>query len=204
MAITSKTILIAGSLGDLELLINASIDEDGRQPSGPIFVTAQGQYAQAMIEGTEQDSISGMQDDIVAAQEAADAAQTAADDAQQDVDNVEEVIADIGASFAVSDDGAIDPTNSDSLITQHVLSKATAGAYTMAFPSGSSRIIVLLSTTAAAHVVTLTDAVVRDGTATATYNTLTFAAQVGASIVLSSVGSGFVVLAKSNVTLSTV
>ncbi|MCR4374685.1 MAG: hypothetical protein NUW22_07530 [Acidobacteria bacterium] len=68
---------------------------------------------------------------------------------------------------------------------EHLLTKATAGAYTIAAPSQSQNGIVLkiTSRTDAAHVITAPSAIIGDGTTGANV-TLTFAAYIGASVTL--------------------
>jgi hypothetical protein len=87
------------------------------------------------------------------------------------------------ATRAYAADGAIHASFSHTA----VLTKPTAGAYTLAAPSRDGIVLTLVSRTAAAHVVTATG-LLDDGTAAASKNTATYAAFPGASAMLMSLG----------------
>lgn len=75
-------------------------------------------------------------------------------------------------------DGAVAPDASFSVLT-----KATAGAYTLAAPTAEGQRLVITSGSAAAHVVTATG-LLADGVTGGYKNTATFAAFIGATIML--------------------
>jgi hypothetical protein len=84
------------------------------------------------------------------------------------------------APTAFATDGAITPT-----VGVATLTKATAGAYTLAAPTAAQdgMVLIITSRTAAAHVVTATG-LLEDGVTGGAKNTATFAAFVGASCML--------------------
>lgn len=73
-----------------------------------------------------------------------------------------------------------------------LLTKATAGAYTLALPAAADdgKQLVISSGTAAAHVVTLPSESLYDGTGTPK-DTITFDAQIGASVHLVSINQTY-------------
>lgn len=95
-------------------------------------------------------------------------------------------------------DGAVDP-----LVDAAVLSKGTAGAYTLAAPAASQdgHIIRITSNSAAAHVITATG-LLHDGVTGGAKNTATFAAFHGASITLMAWEQKWYVLNKNVVTVA--
>lgn len=102
------------------------------------------------------------------------------------------------AFFSLAVDGAI-PLGQDATI---LLTKGTAGAYTLAAPSAAQvgRKLTLIAGSNAAHVVTSAAANIGDGT-TGLNTTLTFAAFIGASVVIqANAANQWVVLALVAVT----
>lgn len=97
-------------------------------------------------------------------------------------------------------DGAIDPAADVA-----ILNKGTAGAYTLAAPSGAlnGHVIRIVSDSAAAHVVTATD-LLHDGVTGGAKDTATFAAFKGASIELMAYGGLWYVQNKNVVTVAAV
>lgn len=81
------------------------------------------------------------------------------------------------------------------------LTKATAGAYTLAAPSADGQRIVIFSDSAAAHVVTATN-LIHDGVTGGAKDTMTFAAFHGASIELIGRGGLWYVVSKNVVTIA--
>lgn len=84
-----------------------------------------------------------------------------------------------------------------------VLTKATAGAYTLAAPGASDdgKQVIITSGTAAAHVVTFPDEILYDGTATPK-DTATYDAQIGACLHLVAVNEKWHLVSKNVVTLT--
>lgn len=101
-----------------------------------------------------------------------------------------------GVPTAYAVNGAISPVGGIAMLT-----KATAGAYTLAAPSADGNLLEIISTTAAAHVVTATG-LVDDGVTGGSKTTMTFAAFAGASIRLRSYGGKWNVIAKNAVTIT--
>jgi hypothetical protein len=85
----------------------------------------------------------------------------------------------------------------------HVLTKTSAGAYTLAAPSAAQEGVQLLITagTAFAHVVTATG-LIQDGVTGGAKNTMTFGAFVGSSIHLIAYNLKWHVIAKNVVTIA--
>lgn len=100
--------------------------------------------------------------------------------------------------FEYDADGAIEKYQGTAL-----LSKAGAGAYTLAAPTSSQNgmTINIVSTTANAHVVTATN-LIHDGVTGGAKDTMTFAAFPGASIVLQAINFTWHVLSNNNVAVA--
>ena len=111
-------------------------------------------------------------------------------------ENPSEVFSNEVSVAAVAADGAV-PTNS----RVAAITKVTAAALTLAAPSADGLLVTIISDTAAAHVVTASDEIIVSGESTA-YDTITFDAQIGASITLVSSNGNWVVTAFNNVTLT--
>lgn len=111
-------------------------------------------------------------------------------------ENPSEVFSNELSYVAVAADGAV-PVNSRIV----AITKLTAAALTLAAPEADGITLTILSDTAAAHVVTAADEIIVSGEATAA-DTITFDAQIGASITLVSSNDNWVVVSFNNVTLS--
>lgn len=111
-------------------------------------------------------------------------------------ENPTEVFSNVVQVAAVAADGAV-PVNS----RVAAITKVTAAALTLAAPEADGIALTILSDTAAAHVVTAPDEIIVEG-GSAAADTITFANKIGASITLISSNGNWVVVAKSNVTLS--
>lgn len=93
-------------------------------------------------------------------------------------------------------DGAISPAAGEVVLT-----KETAGAYTLAAPASDGFRLCITSGTAAAHVVTATG-LIEDGVTGGAKDTMTFAAFPGASIDLLAYDGKWHVVAKNVVTVA--
>lgn len=111
-------------------------------------------------------------------------------------ENPSEVFSNELSYAAAAADGAV-PVNSRIV----AVTKVTAAALTLAAPTADGLLFTIISDTAAAHEVTAPDEIIVSGEATA-YDTITFDAQIGASITLVSSNGNWVVVAFNNVTLS--
>lgn len=85
----------------------------------------------------------------------------------------------------------------------HVLTKTSAGAYTLAAPTAAQEgmILHIVAGTAFAHVVTATD-LIDDGVTGGSKDTMTFGAFVGSAITLVAYNLKWVVLSKNVVTVA--
>jgi hypothetical protein len=102
-----------------------------------------------------------------------------------------------GAALAVyATDGALSVTAGTKMLT-----KGSAGAYTLAAPAADNVEITIISGSAFAHVVTAT-ALVQDGVTGGAKTTMTFAAFVGAAITLRSYGGYWNVVSKNAVPIT--
>jgi hypothetical protein len=102
-----------------------------------------------------------------------------------------------GLVFTVySADGAVDPT-----VAAAVLTKGSAGAYTLAAPTIEGQQLILTSGSAFAHVVTATG-LFNDGVTGGAKNAATFAAFVGATISLIGYNSKWHTVALKAVTVA--
>ncbi len=97
---------------------------------------------------------------------------------------------------AYSADGAVGVNSGVKLLT-----KGSAGAYTLAAPAANGDRIVIIADSAFAHVVTATG-LIHDGVTGGAKNTATFAAFVGASIELLGYNSKWYVISKNVVTIA--
>lgn len=100
-----------------------------------------------------------------------------------------------GAPRAYLVDGAIAANFSHSAM----LTKATAGAYTLAAPARDGIELEIVNRTAAAHVVTAT-ALIDNGVTGGSKTTITFAAFAGSCLTLRSFGGKWNVLAQNVIT----
>jgi hypothetical protein len=188
MTITALPLVRSLEHRDFVAQLAAAIDS-GLQPRGNMIIDAEGAYCQQMQEGTAASSLDDMQTAIDAAQSTADAAAAAA---------TALALLNTGTSHVV--DEAIGVTAAGPV--NHYLTKTSAGAYTMAAPGAANIRRRLVSTTAFAHVVTVTD-LIDDGTTGGPKDTATFAAFDGASIdFISTPELKWAVVSKNNVTVA--
>ena len=103
-----------------------------------------------------------------------------------------------GAQTAYASDGAIAIANGTALLT-----KGSAGAYTLAAPTAAQAgtRLRIISQTAYAHVITATD-LIDDGVTGGAKDTATFAAFAGAAIELEAVNLKWAVVGKNVVTIA--
>lgn len=106
----------------------------------------------------------------------------------------------VNAQASYGEDGAISVPNEN---TQVNLTKATAGAYTLAAPSkGQDGVtLVIVTRTAAAHVITATG-LIADGAAGSPEDTATWDAFIGASLTLTAQNGLWAVTAVKGVTIT--
>lgn len=109
------------------------------------------------------------------------------------------------AQVVYAEDGSVDPEDGaiDPKAGVAVLTKETAGAYTLAAPAAADtgRTLIIISDSAAAHVVTATD-LLEDGVTGGPKDTATFAAFKGAAITLLAYDERWMVLNKNVVTVA--
>ncbi len=113
-----------------------------------------------------------------------------------------------GSISGVIEEAAVTARATDGAIATYglaVLTKGSAGAYTLAAPGASDdgRMLIITAGTAFAHVVTATD-LIDDGVTGGAKDTMTFAAFKGASIHLIAYGQKWHVVAKNLVTVAAV
>ena len=173
MAITESTYAVGTTLGELMSSQTALIASSFYPSGSPAYID--GKFVQLMLKGSLPGNLAALETDIDTI-EAADLAAVAV------------------TEYLVN--GAIGVTRGNKALT-----KATAGAYTLAAPATDGAEITVFAATAAAHVVTATG-LLEDGITGGAKDTLTFAAFVGASATLVGFDGQWIVKSLNAVTVA--